>query len=128
MLQPVDIPFLQVIAGANLQLDNERSHAAKAVPDSCSAQCMQLFPWPDMSPIEHEGNLVGRLLDRSKLVTEVFQMIFFGKIIVLLFKNHEDFQENVSGDDFLKYHSLKNLYCIFRSYKAFHLYVSGDGI
>ncbi|GFX09748.1 transposable element Tcb2 transposase [Trichonephila clavipes] len=41
-----------------------RPHAAKTVRDFCSAQRMQLHTWPayspDMSPIEHVGDLVGR--------------------------------------------------------------------
>ncbi|GFS79932.1 uncharacterized protein TNCV_750761 [Trichonephila clavipes] len=38
--------------------DKARLHVAKTVRDFCSAQHMQLLPWPayspDMSPIEHE--------------------------------------------------------------------------
>ncbi|GFV86113.1 hypothetical protein TNCV_671101 [Trichonephila clavipes] len=44
--------------------DNAPSRVAKTVRDFCSAQHMQLLPWPsysrDMSPIEHVWNLVGR--------------------------------------------------------------------
>ncbi|GFV91849.1 transposable element Tc1 transposase [Trichonephila clavipes] len=49
--------------------DNARPHVAKTVQDFCSAQHMQLLPWlaypPDMSPIEHVWNLVGRRLARD---------------------------------------------------------------
>ncbi|GFW28284.1 transposable element Tcb2 transposase [Trichonephila clavipes] len=46
--------------------DNARPHVAKTVQDFCSAQHMQLFPWPayslDISPIEHVWDLDGRRL------------------------------------------------------------------
>ncbi|GFW80982.1 hypothetical protein TNCV_3780611 [Trichonephila clavipes] len=46
--------------------DNARPHVAKTVRDFCSAQHMELLPWPayspDMSPIEHVWNLVGHRL------------------------------------------------------------------
>ncbi|GFY36239.1 transposable element Tcb2 transposase [Trichonephila clavipes] len=49
--------------------DNARPHVAKTVRDFCSAQHMQLLPWsaysPDMSPIEHVWDLVGRHLVRD---------------------------------------------------------------
>ncbi|GFU37573.1 hypothetical protein TNCV_4274941 [Trichonephila clavipes] len=46
------------------------AHVAKTVRDFCSAQHMQLLPRtaysPDMSPIEHLWNLVGRRFAVSK--------------------------------------------------------------
>ncbi|GFX69536.1 hypothetical protein TNCV_1769051 [Trichonephila clavipes] len=46
-----------------------RPHVAKNVRDFCLAQHMQLLPWPayspDMSPIEHVWDLVGRRLARD---------------------------------------------------------------
>ncbi|GFW80954.1 transposable element Tcb2 transposase [Trichonephila clavipes] len=66
VLQPEVIPFLRGIPGAIFQQDNARPHVAKTVRDFCSAQHMQLLPWPayspDMSPIEHVWDLVGRRL------------------------------------------------------------------
>ncbi|GFU41155.1 transposable element Tc1 transposase [Trichonephila clavipes] len=54
------------IPGAILKQDNARPHVAKTVGDFCSAQHMQLLPWPayspDMSPIEHMCDLIGRRL------------------------------------------------------------------
>ncbi|GFU97466.1 transposable element Tcb2 transposase [Trichonephila clavipes] len=62
VLQPEVVPFLQGIPGAIFQQDN----VAKTVRDFCSAQHMQLLPWPAyssyMSPIEHVWDLVGRRL------------------------------------------------------------------
>ncbi|GFU19727.1 transposable element Tc1 transposase [Trichonephila clavipes] len=43
---PEVIPFIQGIPGAIFQQDNIRSHVAKTVRDFCSAQHMQLLPWP----------------------------------------------------------------------------------
>ncbi|GFW23922.1 transposable element Tcb2 transposase [Trichonephila clavipes] len=52
-----------------LRQDNARPHVAKAVRDFCSAQHMQLLPWPvyspDMSLIEHVWDLVGWRLARD---------------------------------------------------------------
>ncbi|GFV34535.1 transposable element Tcb2 transposase [Trichonephila clavipes] len=55
---------------ASLELSFRRiMHAAKTVRCFCSAQRMQLLPWPayspDMSPIEHVWGLVGRHLARD---------------------------------------------------------------
>ncbi|GFU78220.1 transposable element Tcb2 transposase [Trichonephila clavipes] len=48
---------------------NARPHVAKTVRDFCSAQHIQLLPWPsyssDMSSIEHVWDLVGRRLTRD---------------------------------------------------------------
>ncbi|GFV37507.1 hypothetical protein TNCV_4968491 [Trichonephila clavipes] len=59
----------QSIPGAIFQQDNARPHVAKNVRDFCSAQHMQLLPWPayspDMSPIEHVWDLVGQRLARD---------------------------------------------------------------
>ncbi|GFU60141.1 transposable element Tcb2 transposase [Trichonephila clavipes] len=52
-----------------LRQDNTRPHVAKSVRDFCSAQHMQLLPWPayslDMSPIEHVWDLVDQRLARD---------------------------------------------------------------
>ncbi|GFU10850.1 hypothetical protein TNCV_3278691 [Trichonephila clavipes] len=52
-----------------LRQHNERLHVAKTVRDFCSAQYMQLLPWPayspDTSPIEPVWDLVGRRLARD---------------------------------------------------------------
>ncbi|GFV32717.1 hypothetical protein TNCV_3890751 [Trichonephila clavipes] len=59
----------QSIPGAIFQQGNARPHVAKAVRDFCSAQHMKLLPWPayspDMSPIEHVWDFVGRRLARN---------------------------------------------------------------
>ncbi|GFW31837.1 transposable element Tcb2 transposase [Trichonephila clavipes] len=49
--------------------DNALPHVAKTVRDFCSAHHMQILPWraysPDMSPMEHVWDLVGRRLARD---------------------------------------------------------------
>ncbi|GFU60483.1 transposable element Tc1 transposase [Trichonephila clavipes] len=49
--------------------DNAHPNVAKTVRDFCSAQHMQRLPWPayspDMSPIEHVWDLVGRRFARD---------------------------------------------------------------
>ncbi|GFV60312.1 transposable element Tc1 transposase [Trichonephila clavipes] len=66
VLQPEVVPFFQGIPGAIFQQDNARPHVAKTVLDLCSAQHIQLLTWlaysPDMLPIEHVWDLVGRHL------------------------------------------------------------------
>ncbi|GFX09750.1 transposable element Tcb2 transposase [Trichonephila clavipes] len=60
---------IEGIPGAIFEQDNARPRVAKTVRDFCSAQHVQLLPWsaysPDMSPIEHVGDLVGRRLARD---------------------------------------------------------------
>ncbi|GFU79046.1 transposable element Tc1 transposase [Trichonephila clavipes] len=69
VLQSKVVPFLQDIPGAIFQQDNARPHVAKTVRDLCSAQHMQLLPWPAYSPymssIQHVWDLVGRRLARD---------------------------------------------------------------
>ncbi|GFX44053.1 hypothetical protein TNCV_4118491 [Trichonephila clavipes] len=58
----------KTVSGRRKQ-DNSRTHVAKTVGDFCSAKHMQLLPWPayspDISPIEHVGDLVGWCLARN---------------------------------------------------------------
>ncbi|GFT10944.1 transposable element Tcb2 transposase [Trichonephila clavipes] len=67
-LQSQVIPFLQDIPRPIFQQVNERPHVAKTVRNFCSAQHMQLLPWPaylpDRLPIEHVWDLVRKLLAR----------------------------------------------------------------
>ncbi|GFV63038.1 transposable element Tcb2 transposase [Trichonephila clavipes] len=69
VLNPEVVPILQSIPGAIFQQDKARPHVAKTVRDFCSAQHMQLLPWPAyspvISPIEHVRDLVGRRLARD---------------------------------------------------------------
>ncbi|GFW71898.1 transposable element Tcb2 transposase [Trichonephila clavipes] len=57
------------IARAVFQQDNARPHVAKTVKSYLDSQQVQLLPWPayspDMSPIEHEWDIVGRRIARD---------------------------------------------------------------
>ncbi|GFV83736.1 transposable element Tcb2 transposase [Trichonephila clavipes] len=68
VLQPV-VPFLQHTPGAIYQQDKACPYVAKTAQDFCSAQRMQLLPWPpyslNMSPIKHVWDLVGWRLARD---------------------------------------------------------------
>ncbi|GFV73744.1 transposable element Tc1 transposase [Trichonephila clavipes] len=68
VLQPEVVPFLQDNPGAIFQQDNARPQVAETVRDFCSAQHMQLLPWPayspDMLPIKHVRDLVGWIVIR----------------------------------------------------------------
>ncbi|GFU13726.1 transposable element Tc1 transposase [Trichonephila clavipes] len=69
VLHPEVVLFHRSIPGAIFQQNNTRPHVAKTVRDFCSAQHMQLLPWPAyspiMSPIEHMRDLVGWRLTRD---------------------------------------------------------------
>lgn len=69
VLQPQVIPFLQGLPGAVFQQDNARPHVARTVMTYLDSQQVQLLPWPayspDMSPIEHVWDIVGRRLARD---------------------------------------------------------------
>ncbi|GFV23370.1 transposable element Tc1 transposase [Trichonephila clavipes] len=60
---------IEGISGVIFQQDNARPHVAKTAQDFCSAQHMQLLPWPayssEMSRIDLVWDLVGRLLTRD---------------------------------------------------------------
>ncbi|GFU18984.1 transposable element Tcb2 transposase [Trichonephila clavipes] len=76
---PVNAAF-QSVPGAIFQQDNARPHVAKTILDYCSAQHIQLLPWPtyspDMSPIKHVWDLVGRRLARHpRLAASKYEFI-----------------------------------------------------
>ncbi|GFT00625.1 transposable element Tcb2 transposase [Trichonephila clavipes] len=66
VLWPEIAPFLHGNPGIIFHKDNAHPHIAKTVQVFCSAQHMLLLPWPayspDISPIEHVWDLVGRRL------------------------------------------------------------------
>ncbi|GFX45528.1 transposable element Tcb2 transposase [Trichonephila clavipes] len=57
--------------------DNSHPHGVKTVRDFCSAQHMEFLPWPayspDMSPIEHVWDFVGRRLAPAASKDEFFR-------------------------------------------------------
>ncbi|GFV30734.1 transposable element Tc1 transposase [Trichonephila clavipes] len=69
VLQPQATPFLQGLPGAVFQQHNARPHVTKTVKSHLDSQQVQFLPWPgyspDMSPIEHVWDMVGRRLARD---------------------------------------------------------------
>lgn len=69
VLQPVVIPFMQrQQRGVIFQQDNARPHTARLTMDFLNRHNVQLLPWPsrspDLSPIEHLWDHLGRQLRR----------------------------------------------------------------
>ncbi|GFV50040.1 transposable element Tcb1 transposase [Trichonephila clavipes] len=66
VLEPVVLPYLQGLATAILQQDNERPHVARIVQRFFVNQQIELLPWParspDISPIVNMWSLVAQQL------------------------------------------------------------------
>ena len=64
--KPKVVSFLQGIAGYIFQQNNERRHVVKTIGNFCWVQLLQFLNWPayspDVSPIEHVWDSVGRHL------------------------------------------------------------------
>jgi transposase len=69
VLQPVAIPYLQGVPNAIFQQDNARPHTARISQNAL--QGVQMLPWPayspDLSPIEHVWDTIGRRLQTLPL-------------------------------------------------------------
>lgn len=66
ILEPVVIPFVQTIEDALFQQDNARPHIARVSLRCLEDAQVQILPWPprspDLSPIEHVWDMIGRRL------------------------------------------------------------------
>lgn len=66
VIQPVVLPFMNSIQGGVFQQDNARPHTA--VVTQHALQSVDMLPWParspDLSPIEHVWDIIGRQLQR----------------------------------------------------------------
>ncbi|UYV72257.1 K02A2.6-like [Cordylochernes scorpioides] len=64
VLRPVTLPYLQGVPNALYQQNNARSHTARISQQAL--QDVQMLPWPpyspDLSPIEHVWDIIGRRL------------------------------------------------------------------
>ncbi|UYV72860.1 hypothetical protein LAZ67_10001014 [Cordylochernes scorpioides] len=64
VLRPVTLPYLQGVPNALYQQDNARPHTARISQQAL--QDVQMLPWPpyspDLSPIEHVWDIIGRRL------------------------------------------------------------------
>ena len=80
VLRPVAIPYLQGMPNAIFQQDNARPHTAHMCQHAL--QGIQMLPWPpyspDLSPIEHVWDVIGRRLQTLPLPRsedELWQMV-----------------------------------------------------
>ncbi|GBM99280.1 hypothetical protein AVEN_142276-1 [Araneus ventricosus] len=66
VIQPVVLPFMNIIQGGVFQQDNARPHTA--VVTQHALQSVDMVSWtarsPDLSPIEHVWDIIGRQLQR----------------------------------------------------------------
>lgn len=83
IVEPEVLPLLQSIPGAIFQQDNARVHVSHTVQAFFSTQQVSLLPWPayspDMSPIEHVWDFIGRRLactaSRAHSKTELWRQV-----------------------------------------------------
>ncbi|UYV84228.1 hypothetical protein LAZ67_X001593, partial [Cordylochernes scorpioides] len=80
VLRPVTLPYLQGVPNALYQQDNARPHTARISQQAL--QDVQMLPWPpyspDLSPIEHVWDIIGRRLHASpqpRSEDELWQMV-----------------------------------------------------
>ena len=66
VIEPVVLPFMNIIEGGVFQQDNACPHTA--VVTQRALQNIDMLPWParspDLSPIEHVWDMIGRQLQR----------------------------------------------------------------
>ncbi|UYV82869.1 hypothetical protein LAZ67_22001161 [Cordylochernes scorpioides] len=80
VLRPVTLPYLQGVPNALNQQDNARPHTARISQQAL--QDVQMLPWlpysPDLSPIEHVWDIIGRrlhALPQPRSEDELWQMV-----------------------------------------------------
>ncbi|UYV82610.1 hypothetical protein LAZ67_22000130, partial [Cordylochernes scorpioides] len=80
VLRPVTLPYLHGVPNALYQQDNARPHTARISQQAL--QDVQMLPWPpyspDLSPIEHVWNIIGRrlhALPQPRSEDELWQMV-----------------------------------------------------
>ncbi|UYV67143.1 hypothetical protein LAZ67_4004069, partial [Cordylochernes scorpioides] len=80
VLRPVTLPYLQGVPNALYQQDNARPHTARISQQAL--QDVQMLPWlpysPDLSPIEHVWDIIGRrlhALPQPRSEDELWQMV-----------------------------------------------------
>lgn len=96
ILRPVALPFMARHPGASFQQDNARPHTAHISLDCLRA--VDTLPWParspDLSPIEHVWDMVGRQIRAPQNIADLEQQLM-------------NAWQNVSQDDIRNlYHSL----------------------
>lgn len=80
VLRPVALPYLQGLPNALFQQDNARPHTARISQQALRG--VQMLPWPayspDLSPIEHVWDLIGRRLQtlpQPRTDDQLWQMV-----------------------------------------------------
>lgn len=79
VLDPAAIPYVQGIANAMFQQDNARPHIARISVDHLEQANVRILPWPprspDLSPIEHVWDMMGRRLNDLPHQPETLQQL-----------------------------------------------------
>ncbi|UYV66350.1 K02A2.6-like, partial [Cordylochernes scorpioides] len=80
VLRPMTLPYLQGVPNALYQQDNARPHTARISQQAL--QDVQMLPWPpyspDLSPIEHVWDIIGRrlhALPQPRSEDQLWQMV-----------------------------------------------------
>ncbi|GFX12797.1 transposable element Tcb1 transposase [Trichonephila clavipes] len=89
VLEPVVLPFLQVMATAIFQEDNARPHVARIVQRFFVNHQIELLPWParylDLLPIENMWYMVAQRLTQITLQTHQINSGNAWKLLGLLY-------------------------------------------
>ncbi|UYV68320.1 hypothetical protein LAZ67_5003859 [Cordylochernes scorpioides] len=82
VLRPVTLPYLQGVPNALYQQDNAQPHTARISQQALQDVHVQMLPWPpyspDLSPIEHVWDIIGRrlhALPQPRSEDELWQMV-----------------------------------------------------
>ncbi|GBN73540.1 hypothetical protein AVEN_199945-1 [Araneus ventricosus] len=77
VIQPVVLPFMSSIQGGIFQQDNARPHTAAV--SQRALQGVDILPWParspDLSPIEHVWDIIGRQLQHHPLPAQTVPVL-----------------------------------------------------
>lgn len=78
ILRPVAVPFINQHAPATLMHDNARPHTARLTQQYLNANNVDVLPWPamspDINPIEHIWDLLGRRVRSRHQVNNLQQL------------------------------------------------------
>lgn len=79
VLRPVVVPFLRQHPGLLMQ-DNARPHTARLTQNYLARHNVNVLPWPacspDMNPIEHIWDLLGRRARRNHVINNIRDLTF----------------------------------------------------
>ena len=81
ILETQCLPYARRVYGNNFQLqdDNARPHRALLVREFLDAEDVQQMPWPacspDMNPIEHAWDALGRAINGRNIIPQTLQQL-----------------------------------------------------